>query len=48
MASYLAEFLLKKDMKYMGLIRRHSIQATNKIDAHIIASPYNNVQILSH
>lgn len=45
--SYLAEFLLEKGYEVHGLIRRHSVQATNRID-HIIASPYNNVKFFLH
>ena len=40
--SYLAEFLLEKGYEVHGLIRRHSVQATDRID-HILESPYNNV-----
>ena len=45
--SYLAEFLLEKGYEVHGLIRRHSVQATDRID-HIIASPYYNVKFFLH
>ena len=41
--SYLAEFLLEKGYEVHGLVRRHSIEATDRID-HIIASAYNNTK----
>lgn len=45
--SYLAEFLLSKGYEVHGLIRRHSISNTARID-HIIASNYNNVKFFLH
>ncbi len=45
--SYLAEFLLEKGYEVHGLMRRHSTQATDRIDS-IIASPYNNVKFFLH
>ncbi len=41
--SYLAEFLLEKGYEVHGLIRRHSIANTSRID-HIIKSDYNKVK----
>ena len=45
--SYLAEFLLEKGYEVHGLMRRHSISASGRID-HLIHSPYNNVKFLLH
>lgn len=45
--SYLAEFLLEKGYEVHGIIRRHSISNTKRID-HIIASDYNNVKFFIH
>ncbi len=45
--SYLAEFLLEKGYEVHGLVRRHSISVTARID-HLIASPYNNVKFFMH
>ncbi len=45
--SYLAEFLLGKGYEVHGLIRRHSLSMTNRID-HILESPYNNVKFFLH
>ena len=45
--SYLAEFLLEKGYEVHGLIRRHSIEATDRID-HLIASSYYNVKFFIH
>ena len=45
--SYLAEFLLDKGYEVHGLIRRHSIQNTERI-AHIIAGPFYNVKFFLH
>jgi len=45
--SYLAEFLLSKGYEVHGLVRRHSISNTARID-HIIASNYNNVKFFLH
>jgi len=45
--SYLAEFLLEKGYEVHGLMRRHSIEATDRID-HIIASKYNNTKFFLH
>ncbi|MFI3214427.1 MAG: GDP-mannose 4,6-dehydratase [Eubacteriales bacterium] len=45
--SYLAEFLLGKGYEVHGLIRRHSLQNTKRID-HIINSPYHNVSFFLH
>lgn len=41
--SYLAEFLLEKGYEVHGLIRRHSIANTGRID-HLIASDYHKVK----
>ena len=38
--SYLAEFLLEKGYEVHGLIRRHSISNTGRIE-HILQSDYN-------
>ena len=45
--SYLAEFLLEKGYEVHGLIRRHSISNTSRID-HIINSGYNKVKFFLH
>lgn len=45
--SYLAEFLLEKGYEVHGLVRRHSISNTSRID-HIINSNYNNVKFFLH
>lgn len=45
--SYLAEFLLSKGYEVHGLIRRHSISNTERID-HIIRSDYNRVKFFLH
>ena len=45
--SYLAEFLLEKGYEVHGLIRRHSITNTQRID-HIINSKYNKVKFFLH
>ena len=45
--SYLAEFLLEKGYEVHGLVRRHSIEATDRID-HLIASSYHNVKFFLH
>ena len=45
--SYLAEFLLEKGYEVHGLVRRHSISVTSRID-HLIHSPYNNVKFFLH
>ena len=45
--SYLAEFLLEKGYEVHGLIRRHSISNTSRID-HIINSDYNKVKFFLH
>ena len=45
--SYLAEFLLEKGYEVHGLVRRHSISNTARID-HIINSEYNNVKFFLH
>lgn len=45
--SYLAEFLLEKGYEVHGLIRRHSISNTARID-HILSSKYNNVKFFLH
>lgn len=45
--SYLAEFLLEKGYEVHGLIRRHSISNTSRID-HIIQSKYNKVKFFLH
>lgn len=45
--SYLAEFLLKKGYEVHGLVRRHSIQNTERIE-HLIKSEYNRVKLFLH
>ena len=45
--SYLAEFLLEKGYEVHGLIRRHSISNTARID-HLIQSKYNKVKFFLH
>ncbi len=45
--SYLAEFLLAKGYEVHGLIRRHSISNTARID-HILNSHYNKVKFFLH
>lgn len=45
--SYLAEFLLEKGYEVHGLIRRHSIANTRRID-HLIASDYHKVKFFLH
>ena len=45
--SYLAEFLLDKGYEVHGLIRRHSITNTARID-HLIASDYHKVKFFLH
>ena len=45
--SYLAEFLLEKGYEVHGLVRRHSISNTSRID-HIINSEYNKVKFFLH
>ncbi|MDE7248573.1 MAG: GDP-mannose 4,6-dehydratase [Lachnospiraceae bacterium] len=45
--SYLAEFLLEKGYEVHGLIRRHSISNTARID-HILQSDYNKVKFFLH
>ena len=45
--SYLAEFLLDKGYEVHGLIRRHSISNTSRID-HLIHSDYNRVKFFLH
>lgn len=45
--SYLAEFLLGKGYEVHGLMRRHSISGSGRID-HLINSPYNNHQFFLH
>lgn len=45
--SYLAEFLLEKGYEVHGLVRRHSISNTSRID-HIINSEYNRVKFFLH
>ncbi len=45
--SYLAEFLLEKGYEVHGLIRRHSISNTARID-HLIHSDYNRVKFFLH
>ena len=45
--SYLAEFLLNKGYEVHGLVRRHSISNTERID-HIINSEYNRVKFFLH
>ena len=45
--SYLAEFLLEKGYEVHGLVRRHSISNTARID-HILNSEYNKVKFFLH
>ena len=45
--SYLAEFLLEKGYEVHGLVRRHSISNTARID-HILQSEYNKVKFFFH
>jgi GDPmannose 4,6-dehydratase len=45
--SYLAEFLLEKGYEVHGLVRRHSISNTQRID-HLLNSNYNNVKLFMH
>ena len=45
--SYLAEFLLEKGYEVHGLIRRHSISNTMRID-HLIQSDYYKVKFFLH
>ena len=45
--SYLAEFLLDKGYEVHGLIRRHSISNTARID-HLIASDFYKVKFYLH
>ena len=45
--SYLAEFLLQKGYEVHGLVRRHSISNTARID-HLINSHYNKVKFFLH
>ena len=45
--SYLAEFLLEQGYEVHGLVRRHSISNTSRID-HIIQSDYNKVKFFLH
>ena len=45
--SYLAEFLLEKGYEVHGLIRRHSITNTARID-HLIRSDYHKVKFFLH
>jgi len=45
--SYLAEFLLEKGYEVHGLVRRHSVSVTSRIDP-IIRSSYNNVKFFLH
>lgn len=45
--SYLAEFLLEKGYEVHGLVRRHSISNTQRID-HLIASDYHKVKFFLH
>lgn len=45
--SYLAELLLEKGYEVHGLVRRHSISNTQRID-HIINSNYNKVKFFLH
>lgn len=45
--SYLAEFLLEKGYEVHGLVRRHSISNTSRID-HIIHSDYHKVKFFLH
>ncbi len=45
--SYLAEFLLEQGYEVHGLVRRHSISNTSRID-HILHSDYNKVKFFLH
>ena len=45
--SYLAEFLLEKGYEVHGLIRRHSISNTARID-HLINSQYHKTKFFLH
>ena len=45
--SYLAELLLEKGYEVHGLVRRHSISNTARID-HLLASSYHNVKFFLH
>ncbi len=45
--SYLAEFLLERGYEVHGLIRRHSISNTARID-HLIASDYHKIKFFLH
>ena len=45
--SYLAEFLLGRGYEVHGLIRRHSISNTSRID-HILRSNYNKIKFFLH
>ena len=45
--SYLAEFLLEKGYEVHGLVRRHSISNTARID-HLLNSHYNKVKFFLH
>lgn len=45
--SYLAEFLLEKGYEVHGLMRRHSVSNTERID-HILKSPYYNIKFFMH
>lgn len=45
--SYLAELLLEKGYEVHGLVRRHSISNTTRIDS-ILRSPYHNVKFFLH
>ena len=45
--SYLAEFLLEQGYEVHGLVRRHSISNTSRID-QILQSEYNKVKLVLH
>ncbi len=45
--SYLAEFLLEKGYEVHGLVRRHSIEHTDRID-HLLSSSYYKVKLFMH
>ncbi len=45
--SYLAEFLLEKGYEVHGIVLRHSIQHTDRID-HLLNSSYNKVKLFLH
>ena len=47
LGSYLAEFLLDKGYEVHGLVRRHSITNTARID-HIIQSDYYKIKFFLH